>query len=84
MRLDALRMLPQMFKTYEFHDLRTFAGEDPEVAFVFTRSSCTLANDAPYEQDYVFFARVRDGAIIEYREYIDSVRAVAAIRAIGA
>jgi uncharacterized protein len=81
--VDTLRMLPQMFKSYEFHDLHTFAAE-PDAAFVLAQSSCTLANDAPYEQDYVFFARVRDGAIVEYREYMDPVRVGAVFAAMGA
>lgn len=78
-----LQMLPQMFSDFEFHDLEFQAGEDPSIAFAFARSECTLTTGARYDQDYVFFARVHDGAITEYREYMDSSRAAAAIAAVA-
>lgn len=81
--ISVLEMLPRMFRRMSFTDLRVYGTDDPAVAVAFAHTTATLTDGAAYEQDNVFFARAQEGKIIEYREYMDPVRAGRAIAAIS-
>lgn len=68
-----------MFSRFAYSDVTVLDTSDPEVAVAFAHGEGTLVNGAAYTQDYVFYARIQDGKIVEYREYMDPVRAAAAI-----
>lgn len=68
----ALRL---MFKSLAFSDVEIVDTSDPELAVGFAHAEATLQTGAPYDQDYVFYVRVRNGKITEYREYMDPQRA---------
>lgn len=67
-----------IFKSFAWHDVEVLGTDDPEVAVLTARSEVTLVNDTPYAQQYVVYVRVRDGLIVEVREYFDPAAATAA------
>ena len=71
--------LPKMFSSIKYSNVVVLDTSDPEVAVAFAHADATLVNGQSYDQDYVFYARVRDGKIVEYREYMDPQRAARAI-----
>ena len=74
-----MRQVHSLFGRYEWFDTELFGTDDPEVAIATSGSKVTLADGRDYINDYVVFARVRDGLIVEYREYFDPIRAGAAL-----
>lgn len=66
------------FRRFRCFDTEIHATDDPEQALMTARSEIELANGGDYRQDYVM-ARVRDGRIVEYREFFDPVRAQRAL-----
>ncbi|MCY1017727.1 nuclear transport factor 2 family protein [Pyxidicoccus sp. MSG2] len=67
---DYFSRTPDVFKDLRFRDVRRYATTDPDLAIGEAHGSATIATTSlPYEQDYVFFVHLRDGAIIRYREY---------------
>jgi uncharacterized protein len=74
-----MRQVHSLFAGYDWFDMELFGTDDPEVAIATSGSKVTLADGRDYVNDYVVFARVRDGLIVEYREYFDPIRAGAAL-----
>ncbi|MCW3013048.1 MAG: nuclear transport factor 2 family protein [Solirubrobacterales bacterium] len=71
----AFRPVGALFSAFRWTALEVFPGEDPEVAFGVGSAAITLADGRPYTQDYALLARARQDRIVEYREYLDPVRA---------
>jgi ketosteroid isomerase-like protein len=74
-----LRAIHTGFASYQWTNLELYGTDDPEVAIATSGSTVELADGREYLNEYVVYARVRDGRIIEYREYFDPVRATAAL-----
>ena len=74
-----LRHVHSLFASYEWFDLELFGTDDEEVAIATAGSRVQLGDGRDYVNDYVVFARVRDGKLVEYREYFDPIRAGAAL-----
>jgi uncharacterized protein len=73
------RRTPEVFRGFVFTDVRTYPTPDPDVVLAEFHGSATLApSGAAYEQDYIVVLKCRDGKIVDYREYWDSARALAA------
>lgn len=69
-------------KTFTWVQRALHATDDDSVAAATARAEIVLANDQPYTQDYAIFVRSANGRITEWREYIDPVRAGAALRSL--
>lgn len=80
---EVLGMLGQMFTSLALSEVELHATDDPQLAIAAAHGEAVLANGDPYNQDYVFWVRARDGEILEYREYMDPLRAAAAIAVLG-
>lgn len=78
-----LGLVGQMFRDFRFADVEVHGTDDPELAVATARSEIVLTNGDDYTQDYVFFVRARDGRIVGYTEYMDPVRARAAVAALS-
>ena len=76
---EFLAMVGQLMTSLKLSDIELFGTDDPEVAIGTAHGDAVLHNGDTYTQDYVFFMRVRDGEIVEYREYFDPNRAAAAL-----
>ena len=77
-------LVDQLFAEFAFTKREPIPASDPELLIVRASSKGTLKNGDGYTNDYVFFIRVRDGKIIEYREYFDTTRLLAAVATISA
>jgi ketosteroid isomerase-like protein len=75
----AFRPVGALFGTFRWTALDAHATDDPSLAFATGSSEITLVDGRPYTQDYVFVLRERDGRISEYTEYMDPIRAQAAL-----
>lgn len=76
-----LRMVGGMFSGYAFASLDLHATDAADLAFGTAHADITLAGGGAYDQDLVFLVRARDGLITEYTEYLDPIRAQAAMEA---
>lgn len=76
---QVLGMIGQMFTSLDFSDVEVHATDDPDLAIASAHGDAVLADGDPYTQDYIFWVRAREGEIVEYREYMDPIRAAAAI-----
>jgi uncharacterized protein len=74
-----LRTVHSLFASYRLVGLELYATDDPAVAIAVTSTAVKLADGRDYGNDNVFYARVQDGLISEYREYFDPIRAAAAL-----
>lgn len=74
-----LRQVYGMFRSFTWTEREIHATDDPELALMTGRSAIELANGEDYGQEYVLLVRVRDGRIIEHREYFDPARAQRAL-----
>jgi len=60
--------------------MRVFPMQDPDIAVVeLTTKGRALANDAPYNQSFVFFFEVQDGKMRRHREYWNPLVTIDAI-----
>lgn len=75
----AFRPVGALFADFRWTALDAHATDDPSLAFATGSSQVTLVDGRPYTQDYVFVLRERDGQISEYTEYMDPIRAQAAL-----
>lgn len=68
------------FKQFKFTRLDVHqSADDPNYISVHAASEVLLGNGKTYGNDYAYFARVRDGKIVEFWEFFDTTRAVAAM-----
>lgn len=67
------------FQKFSFDRLDVYQTSDPEFVTVHAHSAITLFGDKPYGNDYAYFARVRDGKIVEFWEFFDTTRAAVAM-----
>ena len=70
----------KVFAEFEVVDLEIFGADDPEVAFARYKSRVKLRDGRDYGNDYVLFARVRDGLFVQYAEFMDTTRAMSALQ----
>jgi len=69
------------WKTFTFHDIEAHAAEDDSgLVFVTARSEAETAWGAPYVNTYVFRTRVRDGKVVEHREYFNPLPVMEAFK----
>lgn len=78
-----LRMVGGLFRSLAWVEREVHATDDPELAVGIASARIVLAGGGDYSQDYVIFVRAREGEIIEYREYLDPVRAQQALAGAG-
>lgn len=71
--------LGMMFKELSYSNVEIVETADDNFAIAFAHAEGVLQTGAPYTQDYVFYVRLENGKIKEYREYMDSHRAADAI-----
>jgi ketosteroid isomerase-like protein len=76
---QAFGPIGQLFAEFRWTALDLHATDDPSLAMGTASSSITLVDGRPYDQEYVFAIRERDGLIAEYKEYMDPIRAHAAL-----
>jgi ketosteroid isomerase-like protein len=76
-----LGFVANLFSAYRLTSTAFHATDDPDLAVGTAHADITLSNGQPYTQDLVFFVRARDGLIAEYTEYLDPIRAQAALGA---
>jgi ketosteroid isomerase-like protein len=72
-------VLGVLFSSFKLSEVEIFNTDNPEVAIATGHGDAILHNGDTYSQEYVFFVRVRNGLIVEYKEYFDPVRGNAAL-----
>lgn len=75
----AFRPVGALFSVFTWTALEIHACAEEGLAFGLGSAEITLADGRPYSQDYVMVVRAAAGLIIEYREYMDPIRAQAAL-----
>jgi len=76
---DAFRFVGGLFALFRWTALDLHAGADEGCAFGIGSSEITLVDGRPYTQDYAFMVGAAGGRIVEYHEYMDPIRAQAAL-----
>ena len=67
---EYLRYYPDVIDVRELPSVRIYATDNPNLAIAeWSASGRVLANGNPYEMSYATFVTVRDGVILNYREY---------------
>ena len=67
-----------IFKQFTWTELEVHACDDPNLAFAMAKSSIVLSDGRHYSNDYLIYARVQDGMIVEETEFFDTTRAAQA------
>lgn len=69
------------WKTFVFHDVEAHGTDDGSgLVFVTARSEAETVWGAPYANTYVFRTRVRDGKVVEHREYFNPLPVMEAFK----
>lgn len=77
---EYLRSYPSFIDVREIPKLKTYSTDDPNIAIAeWSVSGKVIANGNPYEMSYATFITVRDGLIINYREYWDPMAFIKAM-----
>ena len=67
-------MLPMMFKELKYSNVEIVEPTDPDFAVGFAHADGVLPTGDSYTQNYVFYVRLKDGLIHEYREYMNPIQ----------
>ena len=77
---EVFALASSLFVEFSWTSMETFlTQEDPTLVIARASSKATLRNGDDYTNDYVFFVRVVDGKVSEYREYFDLARLLSAV-----
>jgi uncharacterized protein len=68
----------------EYRDLRVHDTADPEVIIAEFEAIVAQGDEAQYELPFILVIRVRDGEIVEQRDYFDSLAAAEQMRVLAA
>lgn len=66
--------LPLMFKSLKYSNVEIVETTDDNFAIGFAHADGVLPTGDPYPQNYVFYVRLENGKIREYREYMNPVQ----------
>lgn len=58
-------------KTFVFHDVELHTTDDPELIVGRARCEAETVAGKPYQNQYCFFVRVRDGKVVDHLEYFN-------------
>jgi len=73
-RLAALGKERGMFTGWELHNIRIYAGGDPDLVFAELDGQGVVAQSGyQYRQKYIILFRVSDGRISHWREYLNPI-----------
>lgn len=75
---DAGKHFFDQTKNYLYYDLETILTQDPEFVIITGKSKADLQSGKVYENQYVFFFRVRDGKVVEYWEHFNPLNVMKA------
>lgn len=67
-----------VFKKFTWAELEIHTTDDPNLVFALAKSHVELHDGRIYSNEYVIYARVRDGKIVEETEFFDTTRAAKA------
>jgi uncharacterized protein len=80
-----VRSIDRVFQELTFHDIVVHTTADPEVVIATLRSEGgVVATGKRYANEYVAFFRIRDGKVVEYREYFNPLKVLEAFGGINA
>jgi uncharacterized protein len=82
--LTIARQYGAILKQFEYLDVDLHTTDDPELIMGTARSEAVTASGGRYANQYCVLLRVRNGKLIEYTEYFDPLRVIAAAEAEGA
>ena len=75
-------VIPTMWTDFRLVGIELRQEADPERVIAEFTSEGTMFNGNPYAQVYVFLLRVRDGKVVETKEFFDSLALATAMGAI--
>ncbi|MET0984178.1 MAG: nuclear transport factor 2 family protein [Steroidobacteraceae bacterium] len=81
--LKMARQYGELLKKFEYLDVELHTTDDPELIMGTAHSEALTASGHRYANQYCVLARVRNAKIVEYTEYFDPQRVVAAAEAEG-
>jgi len=74
-----VRSIDQVFGELTFHDLVVHATDDPQLFVATLRSEgSVVATGHRYENEYVTLLRLRDGKVVQYREFFNPLKVLEA------
>jgi ketosteroid isomerase-like protein len=77
---EYLRNYPNVIDVKTIPTLKTHATDDPNIAIAeWSASGKVIANGNPYEMSYATFVTLRNGLIVNYREYWNPLAFTAAL-----
>ena len=77
---EYLRNYPSFIDVRELPTRKTYSTDDPNLAIAeWSASGTVISNANPYEMRYATFVTIRDGLIVNYREYWNPIAFMAAM-----